>query len=240
MSNEIERLMNGFIKKAEAYQIKAGDTIDKISKIHPLALREKLLPQEILDANPGLNPSRLQINQLIIIPTGQMLDEIRARNAAPGLKDQPKLPQIDAAFTGASAKYGIPEDILRGIAATESSGNICAVSSKGASGLMQLMPVVQRITGVADPMDPVSSIWGSARHMAAMVGVAQKLHSYTVKTPAEVVLKTALTMYNLGETAYRQAIREGSTMPKEARDYADKVLANRGARLKYHCNGQEV
>jgi hypothetical protein len=99
------------------------------------------------------------------------------------------------------------------------------------------MPQIQRLYGVVDPTDPVSSIWGAAAHLGHMMKVAADLLKYR---PGEDVEKVALTMYNLGETAYRKLIRSGGTLPKESAEYADKVRAAAGATMQYTCNRKVV
>jgi membrane-bound lytic murein transglycosylase MltF len=102
---------------------------------------------------------------------------------------------------------------------------------------MQLMPQIARHYGVNDASDPISSIWGAAAHLAHMIEVATELLKYTRDYNIE---KVALTMYNLGETAYREAVRGKREMPRESLEYPDKVMAAAGSRLKYHCNNQNL
>lgn len=52
------------------YEIKAGDTIGAIARAYT-AQGIKVTTKEILEANPGLNPSALKIGQKIIIPQPQ-------------------------------------------------------------------------------------------------------------------------------------------------------------------------
>lgn len=234
MPDELLRIFESFIKKADSYTVRKGDTFDKIVKNHPLATKEKLLVQELLAANPGVDPNKIQIGQSVMIPTGYALTEIRRQREAPRSVPSDRLKnQIDEAFTSAASSYGVSEDILRGISMVESNGNVCAVSGAGAQGLMQLMPQVQRAYGVTDPFDPVSSIWGAAAHLGAMMRAATEITKYK---PDADVEKVALTMYNLGESAYRNAIRTGHPLPRESSEYADKVRAAAGARPQYTCN----
>ena len=62
-----------------------------------------------------------------------------------------------------------PAAFLRAIAHAESGFDEKAVSPKGAQGLMQLMPDVQRDYGVLDPFDPAQSIDAAARHLRALL-----------------------------------------------------------------------
>jgi len=163
-----------------------------------------------------------------------VLQEIRLRDEAPRASAGEDLAkQIDQAFSDAAAAHGVSEPILRGIAATESGGDVCAVSGAGAQGLMQLMPKVQRMYGVTDPFDPISSVWGAAAHLSYVSKEAAELLKYIPQADVE---KAALTMYNMGETAYRTSVRTGKKLPKEAAEYADKVRSSAGTKLIYRCS----
>jgi cell wall-associated NlpC family hydrolase len=72
-------------------------------------------------------------------------------------------------FTQAGAKYGISPALLAGVAKTESGFNTSAVSSTGATGLMQFMPATAKGLGV-DATDPASSIDGAARYLSRLTG----------------------------------------------------------------------
>lgn len=233
MSDEIEHIFDSILKQAEVYSVQKGDTLEKIVKNHPVAMKNGLLVGELADANPGLNPTQLQIGQKIVIPTGKSLQDIRKSREAPSAGPGALTAQIDKAFAEAAATHGVSEATLRGMAMVESNGNVCAQSGAGAQGLMQLMPVVQKIYGVSNPFDPISSIWGAAAHLANMMKSAKQLVKYMPQADVE---KVALTMYNMGEAAYRGAVRSGRPLPKEASEYANKVRAAAGSRPTYKCN----
>jgi len=65
----------------------------------------------------------------------------------------------------ASKATGVPEELLLSIMHKESNFNPKAVSPKGASGLMQLMPDTARHYGVKNAMDPSQNIMGAARYL---------------------------------------------------------------------------
>ncbi len=64
-------------------------------------------------------------------------------------------------------KYGIPVYIARNIVRSESGGRQNAVSSRGARGVMQLMPATARALGV-NPRDARQNIEGGMRHLRAL------------------------------------------------------------------------
>lgn len=69
----------------------------------------------------------------------------------------------NALIDSASAKYGVPANLLAAQIQAESSGNPLAVSPQGAQGLMQLIPATQKSLGVTNPYDPAQSIDAGAR-----------------------------------------------------------------------------
>jgi soluble lytic murein transglycosylase-like protein len=58
---------------------------------------------------------------------------------------------------------GLTPDLLRLVIAKESAARPCAVSSKGAMGLMQLMPDTARELGVSDPFNPSQNVAAGSR-----------------------------------------------------------------------------
>jgi soluble lytic murein transglycosylase-like protein len=88
----------------------------------------------------------------------------------------------------AADKYGLPRALVRSVMTVESGLIQDAMSSKGAIGLMQLMPETARELGV-DPHDPVQNVEGGARYLR------QLLLKY------DGGLRHALAAYNAGPAA---------------------------------------
>jgi len=74
-------------------------------------------------------------------------------------------PQIQAEAT----RQGVAPDLLRAVISAESAFVPCAVSEKGAMGLMQLMPATARAMGVSDPMDPADNLRGGVRYLGQLL-----------------------------------------------------------------------
>jgi soluble lytic murein transglycosylase-like protein len=112
----------------------------------------------------------------------------------------------------AAAKYALPEALLFAVMAVESNYNPRAVSEKGATGLMQLMPGTARDMFVGDMYDPIQNIEGGARYLRHL---ANQYNGDMVKT---------LAAYNAGPEAVRRA---GGGVPNipETREYVRKVVA---------------
>jgi soluble lytic murein transglycosylase-like protein len=63
----------------------------------------------------------------------------------------------------AAQHEGVDANLLRAVARQESGFRSCALSPKGAMGLMQLMPATAQQLGVHDPFDPGESLLSGAR-----------------------------------------------------------------------------
>lgn len=113
-------------------------------------------------------------------------------------------------------RYGVSPKLVHAVIQTESGGNPAAVSSKGALGVMQLMPATAQRFEVSDPMDPEQNIEGGVRYLSFL------LDQYGGDT------QLALAAYNAGEGAVD---RYGGVPPyRETREYVRKVSALAGKR----------
>jgi soluble lytic murein transglycosylase-like protein len=70
--------------------------------------------------------------------------------------------------------YRVPVALVRAIVEHESHWQACAVSPKGASGLMQLMPVTAQRLGVRDRCNIDQNISGGVRYLAWLM---QQFHN---------------------------------------------------------------
>lgn len=105
----------------------------------------------------------------------------------------------------------IDEALLHAVIATESGYNPSAVSVKGATGLMQLMPQTARRYGVTDRYNPSQNIQGGARYLKDLL----KLFNND--------LPLTLAAYNAGEGA---VAKFGNKVPpyRETKSYIGKVM----------------
>jgi soluble lytic murein transglycosylase-like protein len=76
----------------------------------------------------------------------------------------PKIPTPFELADAAADKYGLPRSLVRSVMSAESGLQATAVSSKGAIGLMQLMPDTAQQLGV-DPWDPAQNVEGGTRYL---------------------------------------------------------------------------
>jgi soluble lytic murein transglycosylase-like protein len=117
--------------------------------------------------------------------------------------------QFDRDIHAAAATFDVTADLIKAVIQVESEFDPQAVSSKGAQGLMQLMPFTARRFGVADAFEPRQNIFGGVQYLRFLLDLFR----------GDVDL--ALAAYNAGENA---VLRHGGVPPyKETRGYVRKV-----------------
>ena len=116
---------------------------------------------------------------------------------------------LDRYVLEASRAYGVPASLLRAVIHVESSGDVGAISKKGAQGLMQLMPATAERLGVTDPFDPRENVLGGARYLRFLLDAFE----------GDAIL--ALAAYNAGENA---VVRHRGIPPySETRQYLSRI-----------------
>lgn len=89
----------------------------------------------------------------------------------------------------ASVIYGVDVALIKSVIERESKFDPYAVSSKGAKGLMQLMPSTAKLYGVKNPYNPVENIMTGTFHLRYLID----------KYKGNLTL--AIAAYNGGESA---------------------------------------
>lgn len=117
---------------------------------------------------------------------------------------------IDSYITDSCVRYGIDPLLIYAQMHQESSFKSKALSYKGASGLMQLMPATARRMGVADIYNPKQNIEGGVKYMRLLLDMFG----------GDVGL--ALAGYNAGEGA---VIKYGNQIPpyRETQEYVRRI-----------------
>ncbi|HET9598062.1 MAG TPA: lytic transglycosylase domain-containing protein [Anaeromyxobacteraceae bacterium] len=118
----------------------------------------------------------------------------------------------DEHIQAAAERFGLAPPLLKAVMAVESNFDPSAISVKGATGLMQLMPATAREMYVVDLYDPAQNIEGGARYLRAL------------QDRFGGNLEQVLAAYNAGPEAVR---RSGGAVPNipETRAYVRKVIA---------------
>jgi soluble lytic murein transglycosylase-like protein len=128
--------------------------------------------------------------------------------------------EYDQHIAAATQAYNVDLDFVRAIIQVESDFDSLARSSKGAMGLMQLMPATAARFGVGDPWNPRQNIFGGVQYLRVLLDMFG----------GDFLLAAAA--YNAGENA---VIRYNGVPPyRETQGYVGKVrslLGNAAAAL---------
>jgi soluble lytic murein transglycosylase-like protein len=129
----------------------------------------------------------------------------------------------DDLIRSASDRHSIDADLIRAVIKNESAFNSAARSTKGAMGLMQLMPDTARLHNVIDAYDPIDNIEGGVRHLKMLLGRFRG------------DMELSLAAYNAGIKAVE---RFGGIPPfAETREYVRRVLHSYRS---YRANGLQI
>ncbi|MGI8989387.1 MAG: lytic transglycosylase domain-containing protein [Bryobacteraceae bacterium] len=121
---------------------------------------------------------------------------------------------IEPLIENAAAKQGLSPALLHAVIRQESAFYPCAVSAKGALGLMQLMPATADDLGVQDPLDPQENVDGGARLLRRL------MDRYSGD------LNRVLGAYNAGPGRVDAA--DGIPQIPETMHYVETILGNLG------------
>jgi soluble lytic murein transglycosylase-like protein len=117
--------------------------------------------------------------------------------------------EIDRYINEAAARHHVDPNLVRALVKVESNFNPRAVSSKGAMGLMQLMPATARMYAVRNPFDAAQNVDAGVRHLKGLLD----------NFKGDVRL--SLAAYNAGQGAVE---RNGGIPPyTETRNYVKRI-----------------
>jgi soluble lytic murein transglycosylase-like protein len=121
--------------------------------------------------------------------------------------------EFEPIINSCALRYGVDKSLVKAVIQAESAYNPNAVSSKGAAGLMQLMPKTAQDLNVANSFDPSENIRGGVRYLKFL------LDTFKGDVPL------ALAAYNAGMA---KVARYGGIPPyEETRNYVGRVLSYR-------------
>jgi len=147
------------------------------------------------------------------VATGPAMPEL----ASPDIVCDP-VPEASIApiVLDAAQREGLEPKLLSAVIQQESAFRPCAVSQKGAQGLMQLMPDTSTQFGVKDPFDPKQSVDAGAKYLKELID------RYSGN------LAVALGAYNAGPAKVDAA---GGVVPPipETTDYVSQILSRLAA-----------
>lgn len=136
---------------------------------------------------------------------------VDARVLGMSLPPEPRIIDVDHIIDAAAREHGVSRHLIRAIIETESEFDPLAVSSRGACGLMQLMPGTLRRFGVADCFDVRENVAAGTRFLKALL----------IRYEGSIALSVAA--YNAGEGAV--ARHRGIPPYGQTRAYVRRVQA---------------
>jgi soluble lytic murein transglycosylase-like protein len=108
--------------------------------------------------------------------------------------------------------YRVPIPLVRSIVERESSWRVCAISPKGAAGLMQLMPGTAQRLGVRDRCNVDQNVSGGVRYLAWLMRQFRndfRLVAAAYYAGEEVIGRRGLAYHNADVVQYVSKIRLG-------------------------------
>lgn len=119
--------------------------------------------------------------------------------------------EFEQLIKNCSQKYGVNINLVKAVIQAESGYNPNAVSKKGASGLMQLMPGTAKSLKVADRFNPKDNVEGGVKYLRFLLDTFR----------GDVSL--AVAAYNAG---LNKVAKYGGIPPyNETRNYVNRVLS---------------
>jgi hypothetical protein len=106
-----------------------------------------------------------RVNGFFALPPPPHLFEPADHAACPPLSEQ----EVTSLVDHAANQEGVDPKLVRGVMQQESAFRPCAVSPKGAQGLMQLMPETASQLGVVNPFDPASNAEAGAKLLKTLL-----------------------------------------------------------------------
>ena len=131
----------------------------------------------------------------------------------PVIADCDPIPESESEplITAAATRQSLDAALLRAMIQQESAFRACAVSEKGAQGLMQLMPATAEQFHVSDAFDPKQNIEAGAQYIKQLMGRFKG------------DLKLALAAYNAGPEKVDGPTPAVPDIP-ESQNYVDAIL----------------
>jgi soluble lytic murein transglycosylase-like protein len=125
-------------------------------------------------------------------------------------RSKPDTDKYDHLIAESCSLHGVDFALVKAVIRAESSFDPYAISSKGAEGLMQLMPETAQRLNVANSFDPQENIKGGVKYLKYLL----ERFNYD--------LKLSLAAYNAGETTVAQV--NGVPNYRETKNYIAEVL----------------
>jgi soluble lytic murein transglycosylase-like protein len=129
----------------------------------------------------------------------------------------------------AAGRSGLQVDVIRRVMHAESRGQPRAISHKGATGCMQIMPptwayLTRRYSLGSDPWNPRMNMIGGALYLAELA--------------RQFGFPAAYSAYNAGPGRYQRYVRNGVPLPAETIAYAAQITGGAALPARSPVPGQ--
>ncbi len=172
-----------------------------LTRVNQVLSRIDEIVRKTMPDNPPVQPVK---NRFV-----DVLDEVSKRKAqASPRTGKLSYAELQDVIDRCADRYNVDQELIRAMIQVESGWKTDAVSSKGAQGLMQLMPRTAAMLGVADPFDPEQNIEGGVKYISDL----------TDKYKGDV--EKALAAYNAGPARV-----DGGHIPSVSSRYVKNVMA---------------
>ncbi len=170
-------------------------------------------PTNAIQANSGLGTLATILNNSLLTVSPASYNPISVSSHPTAKTENVEQPTgYDSIIKEAANKYQVPEKLIKAVIQQESGYNSNAISSAGASGLMQLMPATASSLGVNNIMDPYDNIMGGTKYLKSML------------TKYNGDIELTLASYNAGPG---NVDKYGGVPPfKETQAYVNKVMTS--------------
>ena len=183
--------------------------------IKPEQAQENALQKQLASVQIQQQAIRRQLGEKVVADNHTVRQFIEPMPAlSPGPCPSLDSDRLSGMVSAAAEEQSLDPALLIAVMRQESAFRPCAVSVKGALGLMQLMPATARDLHVVDVFNPEQNIHGGAAYLR------QLLDRYKGD------LRLALVGYNAGPGRADQPA--GSPYPRETQNYVANILAELG------------
>ena len=207
-----------------SFPLTVEGAIVQIQRTPALVIHEVITPPAIIKTAPANAlktqgaPTKTAASKSIAVgapsvtPSSQPLVFPTATASITGEMGTTGNPKYDALIAQSAARHGVDPNLIIAVMRQESGFNLRALSYKGATGLMQLMPATARRFGVTNIYDPAQNIEGGTTYLRFLLD----------KFNGDV--KLVLAGYNAGENA---VINSGYRIPRyrETQNYVRSITA---------------
>jgi hypothetical protein len=192
-----------------------GERLQQLAQIIQIEMNRYLF-EALVDHDDNDTFQELGGHSMDFLTVGSRPESLLSKIQHASQKEDPvqSPPDIDRIIDHASGRYRVEPNLIRAVIRAESGFDANCTSSKGAMGLMQLMPETAQELGVKNPYNLVENIMGGTRYLKGL------LDRYDGNVPL------ALAAYNWG---MGNVERHPNRLPQETRAYIARVN-------QYYCN----